>query len=72
MAMSLRVSPEEENLIKEYAKMKNMSVSELIRQAVLEQIEDEIDLKAAEQAYEEYLANPVTHGFDEVVKELGL
>ena len=72
MAMSLRVSPEDENLIKEYAKMKNMSVSELIRQAVLEQIEDEIDLKSAEKAYEEYLANPVTYSFDEVKKELGL
>ena len=52
--------------------MKNMSVSEVIRQAVIEQIEDEIDLKAAEQAYEEYLANPVTYSFDEVTKELGL
>ena len=72
MAMSLRVSPEDENLIKEYAKMKNISVSELIRQTVIEQIEDEIDLRAAELAYEEYLANPVTHSFDEVIKDLGL
>jgi len=72
MAMSLRISPEDENLIKEYAKMKNMSVSELIRQTVIERIEDEIDLKAAEQAYEEYLANPVTYSLDEVTKDLGL
>lgn len=72
MAMSLRVSPEDENLIKEYAKMKNISVSELMRQSVMERIEDEIDLKAAEKAYEEYLSNPVTYSFDEVKKELGL
>ena len=33
-------------------------------------IEDELDLKAYERAYEEYLKNPVTFSFEEVLKEL--
>ena len=72
MAMSLRVAPSEEKLIKEYAKMKNISVSDLIRQSVIARIEDEIDLKLAKEAYEEYQKDPVTFSFEDVKKELGL
>ncbi len=71
MSISIRLSEKENLLIKEYAKVYNMSVSELIRTAVLEKIEDEIDLKAYEKAMEAYKNNPVTHTLDEVEKELG-
>lgn len=43
-AISLRISAQDEKLIKEYAKSKNISVSALFRNQVLEKIEDEIDL----------------------------
>lgn len=72
MSISLRLSDAEATLIKNYAAMNRMSVSELVRQTVLERIEDEIDLKAYEKAMEEYKANPVTYSLDEVEKELGL
>ncbi len=72
MTISLRLSDEETSLIKSYAKIKKVSVSELIRNAVMEQIEDEYDLKAYEKAMEEYKKNPVTYSLDEVEKELGL
>ena len=72
MALSLRVNLQEERLIREYAKMKNVSVSDLIRQSVMERIEDEIDVQIAQKAYEEYIADPVTYTHDEVKKELGL
>lgn len=54
MSISLRLSETEATLIKNYAAMKRMSVSELLRQTVLERIEDEIDLKAYEKAMEEH------------------
>ena len=49
-----------------------MTVSELVRQSVIERIEDEYDLKAYEKAMEEYKSNPKTYSLDEVERELGL
>lgn len=72
MTISLRLSPEESELFKNYADLKNISVSELIRQSVLTLIEDEIDLQAYEKALAAYKADPVTFSLDEVEKELGL
>ena len=72
MSVSLRLSEEETVLIKNYALLHNISVSELFRQAVMEKIEDEYDLKAYEKAMSSYLANPVTYSLDEVENELGL
>lgn len=39
-----------------------MSVSELVRQAVLEKIEEEYDLAMYYEAKAEHERNPVTHG----------
>ncbi len=72
MAVSVRLSEKEDILIRNYARLNNISVSELFRRAVLEKIEDEIDLKAYEKAMAEYKKNPVTYTLDEVAKELGL
>ena len=72
MAISLRLSEEDTRLIKSYAAIHNVSVSELFRQAVIEKIEDEYDLKAYEKAMAEYKADPVTYSLDEAEKELGL
>lgn len=72
MTVSVRLTVEDEKLFKTYAKNNNISLSELIRSAVLEKIEDEYDLEVYRQAYEEYQKNPVTYTLDEVEKELGL
>ena len=72
MAVSVRLSEKEDILIRNYARLNNISVSELFRRAVLEKIEDEIDLKAYEKAMEEYKKNPVTYTHEEVAKMLGL
>ena len=72
MTISLRLSEQDTELIKSYAALQNISVSELIRRIVLERIEDEYDLKEYEKALAEYRANPVTYSLDEVEKELGL
>lgn len=72
MVVSVRLSEQETSLIKDYAKLYNTSVSDIIRRSILERIEDELDLRAYEKAKAEYLADPVTYSLDEVAKELGI
>lgn len=72
MTISLRLEESEADIVKAYANMHGVSVSELLRKSVLEKIEDEYDLRAFEQALVEYKENPVTYSFEDVVKELGL
>lgn len=72
MTISLRLSEADSVLIKKYAEINKISVSELIRQSVMERIEDEYDLEAFDKAMEEYKENPVTYTLDEVERELGL
>ncbi|AFM02121.1 Ribbon-helix-helix protein, copG family [Desulfitobacterium dehalogenans ATCC 51507] len=70
MIIFIRLSPAEAKLIKGYAKKKNQSVSDVMRKAILEQIEDEYDLELYEKAMTEYRKDPVTYSLDEVEKEL--
>ncbi len=72
MTISVRLSDKDTELIKTYAKMNNISLSDLIRNAVLEKIEDEYDLECYKKAMEEYKKNPKTYTMDEVKEELGL
>lgn len=72
MAISLRLTEEDTTLIRKYAELHNISISELFRQAVMEKIENEYDLSAYEKAMAEYRADPVTYSLDDVEKELGL
>lgn len=72
MAISVRLSKEDTLLVKKYAEMHNMSVSELLRQSVIERIEDEYDLKAYKKAMEDYRKDGTTYTLDEVEEELEL
>ena len=72
MTISLRLSDEDSFLIKEYAKLNKITVSDLIRQSVMEKIEDEFDLECFERAMAEYKQNGKTYSLDDVEKELGL
>ena len=72
MTISLRLNDEDTKLIKKYAEINNISISDLFRQSVLERIEDEYDLECYNKAMAEYKNNPVTHTLDYVKKELGL
>lgn len=71
MTISLRLNPKDEKLIKTYASMKHMSVSEVVRRAVIEQIEDEFDIREYFEAKTEFDKDPVTFTLEEVEKELG-
>jgi hypothetical protein len=72
MTISLRLSEKDATLFKKYAELNNITLSELVRQSVLERIEDELDLQAYEKAMKEYKANPVTYSHNEVREMLGL
>lgn len=72
MTISLRLNTADSELVKAYAEMHGISVSELLRRSVLERIEDEFDLKAYEEAMAEYRKNPVTYSLEEVIEELDL
>ena len=67
--ISLRVDDRDSKLIRDYAKLKNTSVSDLMRNAIIEKIEDEVDV----ENFDRVLATmEKTHPLDDVKKELGL
>jgi RHH-type rel operon transcriptional repressor/antitoxin RelB len=72
MAISVRLNEEDTILIKKYAELKKVSVSELIRQTILERIEDEYDLKAYEHAMKLHRENPITYSHEDVKQMLEL
>ena len=72
MTISVRLSEEDTKLIKAYAEMNNTTLSDWIRNAIIEKIEDEYDLKCYEKAIEEYKKNPVTYTHEQVAQLLEL
>ena len=72
MTLSLRLSDEDAMLIRKYAEMNGMTMSDVIRSSVIDRIEDEFDLKLYEKALSSFKADPVTYTLDEVESELGL
>lgn len=51
--VSLRLNDRDDTLIRKYAELHNMDLSTLIRQAVIEKIEDEYDLALFNKVWEE-------------------
>ena len=72
MVISIRMTEEEKKLADAYAKLKGISLSEAIKRAYFETIEDEFDIALADRAIKEYEKNPKTLTLEEVKKELGL
>ncbi|MDR3292539.1 MAG: DUF6290 family protein [Clostridiales bacterium] len=72
MSISLRISDDEYNVIRGYAELHGVTISEVVRLAVMEKIEDEFDIKLYEKAAKEHAASGKTYTHDEVKKELGL
>ncbi|OON87654.1 CopG family transcriptional regulator [Oribacterium sp. C9] len=72
MTITLTLSDEDTSLIKNYASLHNISISELFHQAVMEKIEDEHDLQCYERAMQSRKSDPTTYTLGEVEKELGL
>lgn len=72
MVVSIRMTEEEKALADAYAKLNGISLSEAIKRAYFEKIEDEYDLALADEGLKEYKKNPKTYSIEELMKELGL
>ena len=72
MVVSIRMTEEEKQLADSYAKLDGISLSEAIKKAYFEKIEEEYDVALADAAMREYKKNPKTYTLDELMKELGL
>ena len=69
---SVRLSNEESNLLHSYCSIHGVTLSDALKRALIEKIEDEFDLAEYEAAKRRYDENPVSYSLDEVRKELGL
>jgi len=69
---TIRISVEESRLIKSYAAQERRSVSDVIRLAILDRIEDEYDLALFEKAKEEFEKDPETYSLAEIKTRHGL
>ena len=72
MIISVKLSNEETEIIKAYANKKNISLPDLIKNIVLEKIEDEYDLECYKKAMKEYKKNPNSYTIDDVKNKLEL
>jgi len=70
--VSLRVTEQEKNWMESYAKLQGVNLSEAIKEAFFEKLEEEYDLKAIrEHEAEKAKGNVKYYSFNEVVQELG-
>jgi len=69
---TIRLSEEESQLIKSYAAQERRTVSDVIRLAILDRIEDEYDLALFNKAKAEFEKDPVTYTHAEIMAEFGL
>ena len=67
--ISLRLNDRDDELVRKFAAIHNVSVSELIRNAIIEKIENEIDVELFDKAVAETQA---VYTLDETKKILGL
>ncbi|MBE6518639.1 MAG: CopG family transcriptional regulator [Thermoplasmata archaeon] len=70
MVYSVRFNEQEQTIVEQYAKLHNMTISELLRKSVMEAIEDEIDITICRKALQEFKNNPKTYTHEEIGKEL--
>ena len=72
MVISIRMTEEEKQLADAYAKLNGVSLSEAIKRAFFEEIEEEYDIALADSALREYEKDYKTYTHEEVKKILGL
>ena len=70
--VSVRFNDSELDLLHEYAALYNISISEVVRKATMEMIEDALDIRILESAMERASENKrKMYTFEEAGKELG-
>lgn len=73
MAFSIRLSEEERKLADSYAKMHSLSLAEAFKSALFDRIEEEFDIKVADEAYKEYIESGCkSRPIEDLWKELNI
>ena len=72
MVYSIRFTPEEQMLIEQYASLRGSTITDVIRKATMEMIEEEIDIEICRKALNNYEKDRRTYSHDDIKKELGL
>ncbi|MBQ9433014.1 MAG: hypothetical protein IJU26_02245 [Synergistaceae bacterium] len=67
---TFEVDERDKNFLEAYAEETGQPVGEMAKNVLLEYVEDIMDARAADIAYAEYEANPVTYTLDEVESEI--
>lgn len=70
MVVSIRMTGSEHELLSSYAHLHSVTISEAVKRAVFERIEDEFDITVGDEAYREYLKDSQTVGHDEAWAEI--
>lgn len=70
--MTVKLNKDEETLFNNYSEKSGLGVSTLLKKALMNQIEDEDDLKIFEASYKEYLQDTQTLSHTDFKKELEL
>ena len=71
MVVSIRMTDEERKLAEAYAKLNGTTLSDSIKKAYFEKIEDEFDVALAKEALKEYEKDPKTYSLEEMKELLG-
>lgn len=69
--ITVRLNHNEEELFKGYSQLSGESISTLLKKALKNNIEDDFDLKAYQEAYQEYQKDPETISHADFKKQLG-
>ncbi len=72
MTISFDLSVEDAKFVDAWRAGRNINVSDIARQLLLERIENEMDLRPYRETRAEYEADPVTYSHEEVGKMLAL
>jgi predicted DNA-binding protein len=71
--MTLELDDETAALLNQLVEQEHISPEQLVKNVLLEYLEDSQDAKKAEDAYQRYLeGGKISHNLNDVVKELGL
>ena len=70
--MTVRLRQEDKDIIAKYAETKGRSISDIVREAILDHIEDELALALYRRAIEENRKGPVSYSLEETAKRLDI
>lgn len=72
MRISISMNRTESEMVNRYAKLNGQTVSEVMREAILERIEDAFDMSIGENAMKAYEGNRKTYTIEEARRILNL